>query len=68
MLLNIIDCAAVAAYVIRTTKHPEWNQQKNYKRWLKELGCQLVEMALHRRQENPQAMQMHVKMAFKALG
>ena len=25
-------------------------------------------MALHRRQENPQAMQKHVKMAFKVLG
>ena len=70
MLFNIIDCAAVAAYVIWTTKHPEWNQQKNYKRrlFLKELGCQLVETALDRRQENAQAMQKHVKMAFKALG
>ena len=70
MLFNIIDCAAVAACVICTTKHPEWNQRKNYKRrlFLKELGCKLVEMALHRRQENPQVMQRHVKMAFKALG
>jgi hypothetical protein len=28
MLFNIIDCAAAAAYVIWTTKHPEWNQQE----------------------------------------
>ena len=68
--LRHLDCAGVAAFVTWTTKHPEWNAGKHYKRrlFLKELGNQLVEREIHRRERNPQAMQQQVKVAMKALG
>jgi len=67
---NIIDCAAVLSYITWTAKNPDWNRGKNFKRrlFLKEVGGQLIEPALYRREINPQAMQLHVKLAFKALG
>ena len=70
VFFNAIDCAAVASYVTWTTKNPDWNRGKNFKRrlFLKELGTQLIEPALRYREANLQAMRLHVKLAFKALG
>ena len=70
MFFNILDCAGVAAYVTWTTKNPDWNGNKHHKRrlFIKELGNQLVERELLRRQANPQAMQRHVRSAMIALG
>ena len=70
LFFNIIDCAAVLSYITWTAKNPDWNRGQNFKRrlFLKEVGGQLIEPALYRREINPQAMQLHVKLAFKALG
>jgi hypothetical protein len=70
IFFNIVDCAAVAAYVVWCTKFPDWNAGKRDKRrmFLKELAMALVEGELQRRSQNPQAVQHHVKLAFESLG
>ena len=70
IFFNIIDCAAVAAYVVWCTKFPEWNTGKRDKRrmFLKELAMALVEGELQRRSQNPQAVQHQVKLAFESIG
>jgi hypothetical protein len=69
LFFNVVDCACLAAYVTWCTKYPEWHHNKNHKRrlFLRELAEALVAEELKRRQQNPQAMQAQVKLAFRAL-
>lgn len=70
IFFNVVDCAAVAAYVVWTAAYPDWNANKRYRRrlFLKELGFAMVDEELQRRSQNPQAMQRQVKLAFESLG
>jgi hypothetical protein len=70
VFFNILDCAAVAAFVVWSSKFPDWNMGVRYKRrlFLKELGLGMVEDMLQRRVQNPQAMQQQVRSAFESLG
>lgn len=70
IFFNIVDCAAVAGYVVWCTKFPDWNAGKKDKRrmFLKDLALALVEGELQRRSQNPQAVQRQVKLAFESLG
>jgi len=70
LFYNMIDTAAVAAYVIWCYKHPAYHQSKTHKRrlFLVDVAESLVREHLTRRMGNPQAMQGGVKLAFKAIG
>ena len=56
---NMIDVAGIAAYVIWTTKNPQWNNNKRHRRriFLQQLGRSLVDSYLNQRSKNPQAVQ-----------
>ena len=70
VFFNVLDYAGVAAYVTFTARYPDWNRDKHHRRrlFLRDLGECLVEEQLQRRQQNHQAMQSQVKLAFTALG
>lgn len=63
IFFNVVDCAAVAAYVVWTAAYPDWNANKRYRRrlFLNELGFAMVDEELQRRSQNPRAMQRQVK-------
>jgi hypothetical protein len=67
---NILDVGALAAFVVWTTKNPQWNEKKNYRRrlFLMELGYDLVQSHLDRRRHQPQALQKNVRIAIQAIG
>ena len=67
---NILDLGALAAFVVWTTKNPQWNEKKNHRRrlFLMELGYDLVQLHLDRRQHQPQALQKNVLVAMQAIG
>ncbi|CAF4203712.1 unnamed protein product, partial [Rotaria sordida] len=56
---NIIDVGALAAFIVWVTKNPQWNEKKCYRRriFLMELGYDLIQSHLERRQHQPQALQ-----------
>jgi hypothetical protein len=67
---NIIDIAGLAAFVLWTTKSPQWNEGKLHRRrlFLQQLGRSLVEAHLNERCQNPQAIQRNVRLAMQAIG
>jgi len=70
LFMNMLDVAAVAAYVIWMDQKPEWNRGKNTKRrtFLSELANSLVLPEQERRLQNPQAVQKGPKLALQLLG
>ena len=67
---NMLDCAAIAAYIIWILKFPDWEFGKRHRRrlFLKQLGRELVNDHIQRRLENPQALQSGVRLSLKSLG
>ena len=67
---NMIDIAGIAAFVVWTSKNPEWNEGKLHRRrlFLQQLGRSLVDAHLNRRCHNLQAMQRNVRLAMQAIG
>jgi hypothetical protein len=67
---NIIDVGALAAFIVWVTKNPQWNEKKCYRRriFLMELGYDLIQSQLDRRQHQPQALQKGVRIAIQAIG
>ncbi|CAF1049694.1 unnamed protein product [Rotaria sordida] len=67
---NIIDVGALAACIVWLTKNPQWNEKKCYRRriFLMELGYDLIQSHLERRQHQPQALQKRVRIAMQAIG
>ncbi|CAF1291691.1 unnamed protein product [Rotaria sordida] len=67
---NIIDVGALAACIVWLTKNPQWNEKKCYRRriFLMELGYDLIQSHLERRQHQPQALQKGVRIAMQAIG
>ena len=67
---NMIDIAGIGAFVIWTSKNPEWNDGKLHRRrlFLQELGRSLTDAHLDRRHQNPQAVQRNVRLAMQSIG
>ncbi|CAF4780839.1 unnamed protein product [Rotaria sp. Silwood2] len=67
---NIVDVGTIAAFIIWTTKNPSWNEKKRHcqRLFLMQLGYDLVEPHIDRRQQQPQARQRDVRMAMQAIG
>ncbi|CAF1561714.1 unnamed protein product [Adineta ricciae] len=67
---NILDIDPLAAFLTSTTKTPQWNEKKNYRRrlFLIELGYDLIQSHLDRRRQQPHALQQTVRIAIQALG
>jgi hypothetical protein len=67
---NIIDIGALAAFLVWTSKNPEWNNRKQHRRrvFLLQLGHDLVESHLNQRRQQPQAIQRDVRLAMQAIG
>lgn len=70
VFFNMLDVGAIAAHVIWSLNHPQWNSRRPHKRrlFLKQLGKELIEAELYRRMENPRALQKGVPAAMKAIG
>jgi hypothetical protein len=66
----MIDVAGIAAFVIWTTKNPQWNGNKLYRRrlFLQQLGRTLVDDQLNERCQNPRALQQGVRLAMQSVG
>ncbi|CAF1457562.1 unnamed protein product [Adineta ricciae] len=58
------DVGAIAAFVVWTTRNPQWNEKKNYRRrlFLMEVGYDLLQLHLDRRQHQPRALQKNVRL------
>jgi hypothetical protein len=67
---NIVDAAAIAAFLVWTTKNSQWNEKKRHRRRLfsLQLGHDLVEFHIDRRRQQPQAIQKDVRLAMQAIG
>ncbi|CAF4374361.1 unnamed protein product, partial [Adineta steineri] len=67
---NILDVDALATFVVWTTKNSQWNEKKSYRRrlFLMELGYDLLQSHLDRRQHQPQALQKNVRIAMQGIG
>ncbi|CAF1423305.1 unnamed protein product [Adineta ricciae] len=67
---NTLDLGTLAAFVVWTTKKPQWNEKKNYRRrlFIMEFGYDLVQLHLDRRRHQPQTLQKNVLMAVQAIG
>ncbi|CAF4464602.1 unnamed protein product [Rotaria sp. Silwood2] len=67
---NVIDVGALAACIVWLTKNPQWNEKKCYRRriFIMELGYDLIQSHLERRQHQPQALQKGVRIAMQAIG
>ena len=70
IFMNMLDVAAVAAYVVWMEQMQDWNHGKSNKRhrFLSELSNQLVLPEQIRRFENPRAMQKGANKALELLG
>lgn len=69
VFFNIIDVAGIAAFIIWTTKNPQWNDNKRCRRriFLQQLGRSLVDAHLNQRRQNPYAFQRGVRLAMSIL-
>ena len=67
---NMIDVAEIAAFFIWSGKNTPWKQGKTHRRrlFLLQLGFELVEAHVLRRQQQPQPMQRNVRLAMQAIG
>ncbi|CAF2119811.1 unnamed protein product [Rotaria magnacalcarata] len=67
---NIIDVGTVAAFIIWISKKPKWNEEKLCRRrlFLLQLGFELVEARLHRRQQQSQSIQQSVGWVMQTIG
>jgi hypothetical protein len=67
---NIVDVAAIAAFLVWSTKNSQWNEKKRHRRrlFLLQLGHDLVEFHINRRRQQPQAIQKDVRLAMQAIG
>ena len=70
LFYNMIDVAAIAAFVVWMTLHPDWagnNRKGCRRRFLKLLGNELVEDQIQVRLQNPRALHASVRNALKIL-
>ena len=66
LFFNIIDIAAIAAYVVWLCNFPDWRINKRLSRrrfFLKELGTTLEDDLLQQRLQNPRALRKSVRFA-----
>jgi len=69
LFMNILDVAAVAAYVIWVEQMPDWDRRKTRRRnFLSQLAASLVLAEQEKRLNNPHAMQKGPKLALQLLG
>ena len=66
---NTIDIVGIAAFLILSGKNTQWEQGKTHRRrlFLLQLGFELVEAHVLRRQQQPQSMQKNVRLAMQAI-
>ena len=67
---NMLDCAAVAGYIIWILKYSDWESGKRHRRrlFLKDFGRELVNDLIQRRLLNIQALQSGVRHSIQSLG
>ena len=65
LFFNMIDVAGIAAFLIWSGKNTQWEQGKTHRRrlFLLQLGFELEEAHVLRRQQQSQSMQKNVRLA-----